>query len=255
MSSPPPRGWCRRQSALLADVRAFNKEALRPTPEIRVTTLLGELKLESHDEVYTKTDDFEEEERQRLMDAAVQKLALLRKMSGKDKSPCQVLPGLFIGPIGAARNLKALRKRGITHILNVSPIVPCYFRDNPEGAFTYHVVPIYDDSSVDLLPHLEKAVEFIAAGRKAGGVLVHCYAGQSRSASFVIAYLLAKESMSLSEAWTTVRRARPSVQPNQGFLRQLAEYEQSVLLNTPTKAICGESNAEEEEVFPLCIEQ
>jgi hypothetical protein len=54
MSSPPPRGWSRMQAALLADVRAFDKEALRPTPEIRVTTLLGELKLESHDEVYVK---------------------------------------------------------------------------------------------------------------------------------------------------------------------------------------------------------
>ena len=174
-------------------------------------------------------------------------------MAGKDKSPCQVLEGLFIGPIGAARNLKALRKRGITHILNVSPIVPCYFRDNPEGAFTYHLVPIYDDSSVDLLPHLEEAVDFIAAGRKAGGVLVHCYAGQSRSASFVIAYLLAKEHMSLAQAWTTVRKARPCVHPNQGFLRQLAEYEQSLLLTTPTKTMCAASTSEE-EVFPLSIE-
>ena len=54
MSSPPPRGWHKLQAALLADVRAFDKEALKPTPEIRVTTLLGELKLESHDEVYVK---------------------------------------------------------------------------------------------------------------------------------------------------------------------------------------------------------
>ncbi len=188
------------------------------------------------------------------MNAAAQKLALLRKMAGKDKSPCQVLEGLFIGPIGAARNLKGLRKRGITHILNVSPVVPCYFKDNPEGAFTYHLVPIYDDSSVDLLPHLETAVEFISTGRKAGGVLVHCYAGQSRSASFVIAYLVAKEGMSLPEAWATVKKARPCVQPNAGFLRQLAEFEQSVLLHTPKKEICGESISEE-EVFPLCIEQ
>jgi Dual specificity phosphatase, catalytic domain len=191
------------------------------------------------------------------MNAAAHKLALLQKLAGKDKSPCQVLPGLFIGPIGAARNLKALRKRGITHIFNVSPIVPCYFRDNPEGAFTYHLVPIYDDASVDLLPHLEAAVEFIATGRKSGGVLVHCYAGQSRSASFVIAYLMAKEHMSLPEAWAAVRKARPCVQPNQGFLRQLAEYEQSVLLRNAVvkEEICEDESSAEEEVFPLCIEQ
>ena len=162
------------------------------------------------------------------MDAAAQKLTLMRRMSGKDKSPCQVLPGLFIGPIGAARNLKALRKCGITHILNVSPVVPCYFKDNPEGAFTYHLVPIYDDAAVDLLPHLQEAVDFIAGGREAGGVLVHCYAGQSRSASFIIAYLIAREGMSMAEAWAAVRKGRPCVQPNQGFLKQLAEFEASL---------------------------
>ena len=54
MSSPPPRGWSRLQALLLADVRAFDKNALKPTPEIRVTTLLGELRVETHEDVYIK---------------------------------------------------------------------------------------------------------------------------------------------------------------------------------------------------------
>lgn len=235
MSSPPPRGWSRLQALLLADVRAFDKTALKPTLEIRVTTLLGELRVETHADVYVQTEESAEEERQRLVDAAAHKLALLRRAAGKDKYPCQVLPGLFIGPMGAARNLKALRKCGITHILNVSPVVPCYFRDNPEGAFAYHLVPIYDDASVELAPHLHESVQFMAEGRDAGGVLVHCYAGQSRSASFVIAYLMAEEGMSLTEAWAAVRKARPCVQPNQGFLRQLADYEQSLNAADPLR--------------------
>ena len=170
-----------------------------------------------------------------MIDAAAHKLALLRRAAGKDKYPCQVVPGLFIGSMSAARNLKALRKCGITHILNASPVVPCYFRDNPEGAFSYHLVPIYDDASVELAPHLNEAVNFISEGLDCGGVLVHCYAGQSRSASFVIAYLMAEEGLSLAEAWTAVRKARPCVQPNQGFLRQLADYEQALNAAEPLR--------------------
>jgi len=172
-------------------------------------------------------EDIQTQDETMLKMQALQKRALLQKLAGKDKTPCRVADGLYIGAIGAARNLKALRKRGITHILNASPIVPCYFRDNPEGAFQYLTIPIYDDASVDISGHLEEANAFIEAGRKTGGVLVHCYAGQSRSAAFIMAYLISRQGMSLVDAWEAVRAARPGAQPNSGFLHQLAEYERS----------------------------
>ena len=56
MSSPPPRGWTKLQAALLADVKSFDKSTLKATEEIRVTTLLGNLKLETHDDVYIKVN-------------------------------------------------------------------------------------------------------------------------------------------------------------------------------------------------------
>ena len=171
-------------------------------------------------------DPSSEEEHLRRVHA-LQKLTQLRKLAGKDKLPCQVAEGLYIGPIGAARNLKALRKCGITHIINASPVVPCYFRDNPEGAFVYHLVPIYDDAAVDLTGHIEEANDFIEAGIAAGGILVHCYAGQSRSAAFVMAFLIGRRGMTAAEAWAVVRRARPCAHPNSGFLHQLAAYERA----------------------------
>ena len=78
--------------------------------------------------------------------AALQKLAALRLRSNKDALPCRVADGLFIGAAGAARNLKALRKRGITHVVNASPSVPCYFKDNPEGCFRYLALQLFDDA-------------------------------------------------------------------------------------------------------------
>lgn len=78
----------------------------------------------------------------------------------------------------------------------------------------------------DLAPHIAATNAFIAAARSRGGaVLVHCYAGQSRSAALVIAHLVAaRPGLGLMEAWALVRAARPCAQPNSGFLRQLASY-------------------------------
>ena len=77
--------------------------------------------------------------------AALRALAALRLRAKKDVLPARVADGLYIGGAGAARNLKALRKRGISHIVNAAPAVPCHFRDNPEGAFEYLALPLFDD--------------------------------------------------------------------------------------------------------------
>lgn len=77
--------------------------------------------------------------------AALAALAQARARVKNDALPARVADGLFLGGAGAARNLKALRKRGITHVVNASPSVPCHFRDNPEGAFEYLALPLFDD--------------------------------------------------------------------------------------------------------------
>lgn len=143
--------------------------------------------------------------------------------------PTTAILRLYPGSAAAARNLKALRKRGVTHILNASPVVPCYFQQRPptdDGPhFSYLTIPLFDDPAADLLVHLPQAIAFINEGRAAGGVLVHCFAGQSRSAALIMAYMMESYRLDLAEAWQTVRNARPCALPNPGFLRQLAEYQ------------------------------
>ncbi|GBG81190.1 hypothetical protein CBR_g31863 [Chara braunii] len=52
-------------------------------------------------------------------------------------------------------------------------------------------------------------------------VLVHCFAGVSRSASVVVAYLMKKEKLSFKEAFLSLKKVHPHACPNQGFREQL----------------------------------
>ena len=63
-------------------------------------------------------------------------------------------------------------------------------------------------------------------------MLVHCYAGQSRSVAFVLAYLCAHQGLSVADAYALVLAARPSAKPNAGKAIALCGLEhQSLLLN------------------------
>lgn len=55
--------------------------------------------------------------------------------------------------------------------------------------------------------------------------MVHCFAGISRSATIVIAYLMHHFDWKLERAFSIVKALRKQVKPNEGFLRQLKEFE------------------------------
>lgn len=76
-----------------------------------------------------------------------------------------------------------------------------------------------------MLTEWDETHEFIASAISSGGVvLVHCLAGASRSASVVIAYIMKELGLTYAAARTHVTRARPIVQPNTGFEKQLTFY-------------------------------
>jgi len=57
---------------------------------------------------------------------------------------------------------------------------------------------------------------------------VHCVAGVSRSATIVIAYLVARERMWLRDAFRFVQSRRRIIRPNPGFMEALARFEVDV---------------------------
>ncbi|XP_054790101.1 uncharacterized protein LOC129295588 isoform X2 [Prosopis cineraria] len=87
-------------------------------------------------------------------------------------------------------------------------------------------VPLRDTENEDLLDYLDVCVNFIDRSRKDGSVLVHCFAGVSRSAAIITAYLMRSEHLSQEDALQSLRKSCEFVCPNDGFLEQLKMYEE-----------------------------
>eukprot|EP01147_Barroeca_monosierra_P001779 gene1779-4890_t len=131
---------------------------------------------------------------------------------------------LFIGSRTDSQCYKFLMSKNITHILNVTKDSENFFEADP--SLTYLRIPISDTWNQALQSHFPAAFRFIDDARSVGGrVLVHCQAGISRSAAFVIGYLMYKEHLSLDEAYRQVRFKREIISPNLDFMGELTEYE------------------------------
>ncbi|CEM26416.1 unnamed protein product [Vitrella brassicaformis CCMP3155] len=143
-----------------------------------------------------------------------------------DNAVHQVADRLFVGSIGAALSKDRLHAAGITHIVSATPSVPVAF----PGDFVYHSVELLDTDAADLMAVLPDAVRFIdrALRHPAHRVLVHCFAGRSRSVSIIIGYLVGTAGLDVDQALAQVRQTRPMALPNQGFMKQLRNYEKQL---------------------------
>lgn len=82
-----------------------------------------------------------------------------------------------------------------------------------------------DLPSVDISRHFPEASAWIDEAVSSGGrIYVHCWAGLSRSATLVLAYLIERKGMTVEKAVNTVYLER-RIRPNSGFLRKLVIYD------------------------------
>ncbi len=94
----------------------------------------------------------------------------------------------------------------------------------------YHF-QIEDNANEHITRFFQPFQEIMRTHRK---VLIHCYAGMSRSAAIVIAYLMSvlgssMQDLSVDDIVYTVQQHRPCVSPNHGFLRELEAYRLTLL--------------------------
>nr|XP_028565854.1 dual specificity protein phosphatase 10-like isoform X2 [Podarcis muralis] len=135
-----------------------------------------------------------------------------------------ILPFLFLGNERDAQDLERMLSLNVGHVLNVTTHLPLYHADS--GRLRYKRLPATDNNRQDLRQYFEEAFEFIEEAHQSGkGVLIHCQAGVSRSATIVIAYLMKHTLMTMGDAYKYVKGRRPIISPNLNFMGQLLEFE------------------------------
>lgn len=133
----------------------------------------------------------------------------------------EVVEGLYIGGTDAIAFAEALRAAGVSRVLRLSP----HEQHWPDDFVVFDNA--LEDNAVVPQGHFERGVSFIREQRDAGHkVLVACWAGVSRSSTFVLAYLVSALGYDLREAWERLRaRHRRSWPAPEMWASLLAHYD------------------------------
>jgi protein-tyrosine phosphatase len=137
---------------------------------------------------------------------------------------------LFISDQFGVSDITQLEKYDIKHVFNVSS---SQLKKYPN--IEYYDFPILDEDDQDILQYFDnifnKIDEIFLQNQN---IVINCYAGVSRSASFVIGYLI-KTGLPYKDSYSLLKSHRPMINPNKGFVKQLKRYEIICKENTENK--------------------
>ena len=119
-----------------------------------------------------------------------------------------ILDGVYIGKARAVYAAAELQQAGLSHVLKLYEAMPYW----PDG---FVVCDNELPDGVLIAPaKLQKGVNFLRECAAANQlVLSVCGAGQSRSVTFVLAYML-EQGWALPDAWQYLQQRHPDAQPN-----------------------------------------
>lgn len=143
------------------------------------------------------------------------------RTSSRISQMSQITDRLYLSGVRAVTQ-QNLRLRNIAYVFNITieaPNVCCV------GVHTFRV-PVNDVHGENIgmfFDSIADQINDLTANNY--NVLVHCVAGVSRSASFVLAYLMKHLKFTLRDAFRFLHSKRPVVRPNSSFFRQLIDYE------------------------------
>ncbi|KAG5186721.1 protein-tyrosine phosphatase-like protein, partial [Tribonema minus] len=140
-------------------------------------------------------------------------------------TPAKGHGGLYLSGYQVPTNPDVLRHLNIKRIIDASTLDDIREQWAYSG-IRYMTIDIEDDPDDNVAQYFPAAIAFISEGLEAGeGVLVHCMAGASRSASIVMAFIMQREGWPIERGYDYVYGNRNQVYVNLGFRRQLADWE------------------------------
>lgn len=131
----------------------------------------------------------------------------------------QIESWLFLGGLEEATDINFLYNNSIDSIINVA-----YELRNTKypKSVEIHNFLLQDTPSEGIELFFESVFDIIEANRHNNKrVLIHCFMGISRSASFVIYYLMRTRNWDFHESFEYVENIRPCIDPNPGFIEKL----------------------------------
>ena len=131
----------------------------------------------------------------------------------------QITDTIYLGNLYNAQNIKKLLQLGIKKVLSL--ITETQLLSYPKE-IEHKLICIPDFPRENIIKYFYECLLFIDDNKK---VLVHCYAGLSRSATIVVAYIMWKNQLDFLEAIKLVEQIRPNINPNFGFVKQLRMFE------------------------------
>ena len=145
--------------------------------------------------------------------------------------PDQIVPGVFLGSVRTVQSSRVFSTLSITHVLTCARNVPVQL----DPGMKHLVLPVDDDDSEQLSKYFFDAIAFIREALQShSSVIIHCFAGVSRSATVTAAFLMVEKNLSCEDALKLIKLRRPVIAPNAGFCRQLCSFERE-LMSTPRK--------------------
>lgn len=129
-----------------------------------------------------------------------------------------IIDNLYIGSAFNAADYNWLKANQIDIIVNVTPSISNYYEKKVE----YHNYQIKDLNDADLGPFYEKFYNLVEKNPKRR-ILIHCFAGRSRSASLVLYYMMRKYKYTMDEALEYMKKKRSIINLNCKFLHEIKE--------------------------------
>ena len=142
--------------------------------------------------------------------------------------PDHVIGNLYIGGIKSVITDYVYERFNIQSIFTMAKELSPLILTNMQ-----HILCHLDDSFDQPIPF--DKLDLLHMHLKQGGCIVHCFMGISRSAGFIIAYLMKYYNFRLDEAYNFLKNKRCNIQPNNGFWNQLVKFDSELFNDCSVK--------------------